>query len=65
MKGPRNGWMENCIYVCLYFEQKHDTLQNKFSTMRQIIDNFFVDRWILHMHIDFRGLEYQWEILIK
>ncbi|KAL3103632.1 hypothetical protein niasHS_000268 [Heterodera schachtii] len=53
-KGPRHGWLENALYVCLYFEPGHDTLNNQFTTMRQIIDHFFANRWILHLHVDFQ-----------
>jgi hypothetical protein len=55
-QGSRHGWLENALYVCLYFEPNHDTLNGQFSVMRQIIDTFFADRWVLHLHIDFRGL---------
>uniref|UniRef100_A0A914I929 WASH complex subunit strumpellin n=1 Tax=Globodera rostochiensis TaxID=31243 RepID=A0A914I929_GLORO len=53
-KGPKLGWLENAIYVCLYFDPSHDTLNNQFSTMRQIIDNSFASRWVLHLHVDFQ-----------
>uniref|UniRef100_A0A183C0R9 WASH-7_N domain-containing protein n=1 Tax=Globodera pallida TaxID=36090 RepID=A0A183C0R9_GLOPA len=53
-KGPKLGWLENAVYVCLYFDPSHDTLNNEFSTMRQIIDNSFASRWVLHLHVDFQ-----------
>jgi hypothetical protein len=55
-KGSQNGWLENAIYICLYFEEDHQTLKNQFSIMRQLIDNYFSDRWILHFHVNFKGL---------
>uniref|UniRef100_A0A915M7T5 Uncharacterized protein n=1 Tax=Meloidogyne javanica TaxID=6303 RepID=A0A915M7T5_MELJA len=61
-KGPKTGWLENCVYICLYFEEGHQTLKNQFSIMRQLIDNYFNDRWILHFHVDFKvNLHEKWE----
>lgn len=57
-KGPKTGWLENCVYICLYFEEGHQTLKNQFSIMRQLIDNYFNDRWILHFHVDFKGFKF-------
>uniref|UniRef100_A0A1I8BMK5 Uncharacterized protein n=1 Tax=Meloidogyne hapla TaxID=6305 RepID=A0A1I8BMK5_MELHA len=61
-KGPKTGWLENSLYICLYFEEGHQTLKNQFSIMRQLIDNYFNDRWILHFHVDFKvNLHEKWE----
>ncbi|KAI1708257.1 hereditary spastic paraplegia protein strumpellin domain-containing protein [Ditylenchus destructor] len=40
------------IYTCLYF--KPDYLQNQYAFMRQIVDKYFADKWILSLHFELK-----------
>uniref|UniRef100_A0A915DKT2 WASH complex subunit strumpellin n=1 Tax=Ditylenchus dipsaci TaxID=166011 RepID=A0A915DKT2_9BILA len=40
------------IYTCLYFKPDH--LHNQFNVMRQIVDKYFADKWVISLHLELK-----------
>ncbi|KAH7717069.1 WASH complex [Aphelenchoides avenae] len=45
-----SGKQAAMMYTCLFF--KPDILHNQFSTMRQIVDKYFLEQWVVPIHVE-------------